>query len=330
MKARFSGRSHARPRIAGQSAELERHSQCGGRDRPVDRRRCRRSVDTPTTSAEVFAPLAPCSAQRHAGHRDGSNRTSGRAGGSSRGPARIDRRGHLAARSGAMSRARPARAESPRGAGWRSSRCRSTAPQAGSAETGSGEAAGRLGASAFDQDSGDLSAADADVVGPLDPGIAAGPGGNDLGGRDRPQRGQPGAPSAAGGVARHQMPRREKQDRHQDRRSRRGRPGPAAATPPRSLFFGQDRPGRRWTRRLPARAARSLVLVTRFQTTIRRPTQRGRELVFDLIGTEPLGRGHVGTHRDTGAARSRTQKRPGTSDRRRTCSRFGPSSQRGT
>ena len=45
---------------------------------------------------------------------------------------------------------------------------------------------------------------------------------------------------------------------------------------------------------VPARAARSLVLVTRFQTAIRRPIQRVASSMLDLVGTEPLGRAVVG------------------------------------
>ena len=46
---------------------------------------------------------------------------------------------------------------------------------------------------------------------------------------------------------------------------------------------------------VPARSARSFVLVTRFHTAIRRPIRCRRQTIFDLVGTEPLGRADVGS-----------------------------------
>ena len=181
--------------------------------------------------------------------------------------------------------------ESLRGAGWRSSRCRSQHPRPARADQ-RGRRVGRR--AALDQDAGDFSAIHADVVGPFDAGSPAGPGGDDFGGRDGAQCRQPGQPrcrrqsrqasGAGGGKSRTDIKIDD---------TRRGRPGPALAASAGGLFLGQDHqaivgPGVSSPSREVIRAGDA---VPDHDT----PPEPARcQLVFDLIGTEPLGGPHVG------------------------------------
>ena len=128
------------------------------------------------------------------------------------------------------------------------------------------------GERAFDQDAGDLAAVDADVVGPLDPGVAPGPARDDLGRRHRGQRGEPGAAEAASGPS---GASRAAGTAGPTSGSTTG-PGPSRSGPagpgPRSAPR-RGRPGRRWPRRAGP-GGQVVGAATRFQTAIRRPIRR--------------------------------------------------------
>ena len=132
-----------------------------------------------------------------------------------------------------------------------------------------------------------------------------------------------------GRVARHQVRRWEKHDRHQDRRPRGGRPRPASATPAGGLFLGQDHQAIVGT----GGAGPSSQVVGAGDAVPDHdppPEPAGRQLVLDLIGTEPLGGADVGRASVGMLLDPESKADQGTSDHLRTWSRSGPSSLSGT
>ena len=157
-------------------AELERYSEANVEiDQTTDDTRGR-SCDS-DHSADVLAALAPGGAQRVGAAAtaqivpvvEPADQLASQLGS-------IDR-GTALARSGATSQALPARAENLRGLRLAFKPMPIKTPQAGpDAAAGAGRCSRWVGRQrAFNQDPGDLSAAQADVVRPFDPGIASGP-----------------------------------------------------------------------------------------------------------------------------------------------------------
>ena len=147
-------------------------------------------------------------------------------------------------------------------------------------------------------------------LGHLIRGVAAGPGGDQLGGRHRAQRGQPGAARTPPRGGRGQVRGRKQHDRHQDRRTRRRRPRPSPATSAGRLLLGQDHQaivGRRRSR------PRSQIVGARDSVPDRDPPSDPprRQTMLDLVGTEPLGPAHGRRRPDRGAARPQSRKSQG-------------------